>query len=226
MNIQTSEKAVLKALSEAVKTIGTIQEGVHSVLLESSRHMMIFGDTSIVAKVLNGLNEVKGFARVEACAYWFKHIAGVNPKFSDKIGKWEVGARAFEEYQSSLGVKFTYDKHHLSACKLPANRFWLIGGVEAKPLKPLDDITKSTTGVEAVLARALLVGTITQDEVVAHLSTMLARIEAAKYSKSTKAWISLYHAQNQIEVEPTSEEREEAELAELLELDRVAGLEA
>lgn len=224
MNINQSEKEVLSLLSNAIKTIGTIQETVHGVLLAASRHMMIYSDTSIIAKVLNGLEEVKGFARVESCAHWFAQIAGVKATFSAKNGKWEVGSRAFDDYQSSKNVPFTYDKHHLAHCKLPANRFWLIFSKEEKALKPLEDVTKATAGVEAQFARALILGTITEDEIIKHLETMLARIEIAKYSKSTKTWLSIYHAQNP--TAPTAEESEEAELANLLELERVDGLAA
>ena len=185
---------VLKAIDGLVKRVGSLQAAIHDVNKQVARHAFVYGDANIVKIALDKYMAVNGTVRVNAIAYWFKHVAGINVNFNEKQGSF-TAKFANNEYTSDLGIAFTYEKEHLNAVKDERFSYWLIAPKDVKELKALDNVSKVTAGVEAQYARGLVLGTITEEEVLKHLEGMMARIQTAKSSKATKEWINKFMAQ-------------------------------
>jgi hypothetical protein len=203
---QSSEKlAILKSLESSINFIGTFQDNFHSkVLIPSTLYTFRYKNCDLIDTILNSLMTVKGTVRYEAVAYWYKHIAGFNTKYSTQLKGYitvlahknkQLPLYASEVLLHSEPIKFTYDVKHLDICKRVEFRYWKIAPVIHKELKVPTDVTKVTAGVEIQLARALAMHAMTESEITNHLSTMVARIIQQSNSVKTKEWVTLYNAQ-------------------------------
>ena len=190
-----STESINKQLKLVLKTAGTLQENIHKLAVSTAIHGYIYSDANIVANVLNALSEVNGSVRVNAISYWFKHVGGFAVNQDGKTGHFAVKL-CNDTFESEIGIKFTFDKVHVATLKDERYRFWKIAPKDFKELKAVEDVSKITVGVEAQYARGLVLGTISEDDVIAHLEGMMDRIKQAKASKATKEWIAKFQAQH------------------------------
>lgn len=213
-------------LNSIVKSIGTVQGNIHELLIESTLFTFKYkGEgVDVVSKILNNLTGVRGSFRVESVAYWYRQIAGIDCTFNSKTDRYDCRL-ANDRYLSEQGITFTYDKAHLALCKLDSNRFWKVAPVIIKDLKMPSDVEKTTNSAEIMLARALAGGSLSEVEIQAHLVNMLDRIKLLATGSKTKEWLDTYYLQNPQE-RPVTIDQSDAEIAELLEEERIAELEA
>jgi hypothetical protein len=212
--------AINTHLSEIVSSVNTIQGSVHSVLVMASIYGYKYDNADIAATVLNNLTGVRGSFRVESVAYWLKHIAGFNVAFNEKLDKYTAKFCKAGEYASSHGVKFTFDKAHVSTLKEDKFRFWKIAPVVIKELKLQDDLEKVTASAEIQLARSFAAGNITEAAIAAHVAKMLQRVKTLAESGKTKSWLEDFYLQHPdqrpvVEIDPIEKELAELEAAEL-----------
>lgn len=223
-------KAIQQATLNIVKKIGTIQDSVHELLVHSTLYAFKYkGEgADVIAKILNSLTSVRGSFRVESVAYWYKHVAGIDCLYNKSKDRFEC-SYAKDTYVSDLGVSFTYDKEHLALCKLDANRFWKVAPVVIKELKMPGDVEKATQSAEIMLARALAGGSLSEEEIKAHLINMMDRVKQLSTNGKTKEWLDSYYLQNPSEkpgqVENVVSDAESQELEDMLEADRIKALE-
>lgn len=232
--VKTKEQelqAITKKLASVVKSVLTIQGSVHELLIDTTLYTFKYKGEGVdlVAKVLNGLTGVRGSFRVESVAYWYKHIAGVDCVYNKAKDRFECSL-AKDTYISDLGVAFTYDRIHLALCKLEANHFWKVAPVVIKELKMPGDVEKATQSAEIMLARALAGGSLSEEEIKAHLVNMMDRVKQISSNGKTKEWLEAYYLQNPSE-KPGSvkdvlvSDAESQEIEDMLEADRIKALE-
>lgn len=223
-------KNLFAKLDRSRKAVGTVQEGVHDVLIDT----IIFAwkykgeGCDVVSKVINAYDKDESALRIAGIGYWLNEVAGFAVTF-DKSYKISFAPKGIP---SSIGIDFTYDAKHLAKCKEEAYRFWRIMPQEAKILKMPGDAEKATQSAEIMLARALAGGALGEAEIQAHLANMLDRVKQIAANGKTKEWLEKYYLQNPSEKPSAVESKvddlvcdaEEQEIAELLELDRIAAL--
>jgi hypothetical protein len=212
--------AITLQLNEIVKSIGTIQGQVHQVVVMGSIYAYKYNDADIISTILNNLSSVRGSFRVESVAYWFKHIAGLNPTFNEKLDKYTTKFCKAAEYASAHGVTFTFDKVHVAILKDEKYRFWKIAPVTIKELKLQDDIEKATASAEIQLARSYAAGHINQAALILHISKMTQRIISLAETGKTKEWLEEFYTQHPsekpvVEVDAIEAELKAEELEEL-----------
>ena len=196
--------ALLKSIDKYDRLFGTMQEKLHkNVLLEVTRYVFIYKDTSPVQKLFDTFEKHKG-VRIESIAYWFQHVAGIAFEHNEKKG-FHGFHLAKDEYQSDLKIAFSYDKIHLDECRKIENRYWKVAPVLVKPLKA-PELDKATASAETQLARGLAIGVLTQEEVETHILEMLDRVRDAVNSKAVKKWTADYFLQNSASDAETTEE--------------------
>jgi len=213
-------QAITLKLKEAVNAVQTIQASVHQVLVMGSIYAYKYNNADVIPLILNNLTGVRGSFRVESVAYWFKHIAGINPTFNEKLDKYTAKFTKAGEYTSNHDVPFTFDKHHVALLKVEANRFWKIAPVTIKELKLQDDIEKATASAEIQLARSYAAGHINQAALMLHISKMTQRIITLAETGKTKEWLEEFYTQHPdqrpvLEVDPIEKELAELEAAEV-----------
>lgn len=188
--------AILDDLSKAVKAIGTVQQGIHELIIRASVFSFLHKDkgNELTSKVLNTLVGVKGSFRVESVAYWFTHIAGIEASYSKDKGYSCKLAK--DRYLSEKGVSFTYNREHVISIKKEEYKFWKIAPIEIKDLKLPSDIDKTTTSSEVMLARALAGGSIGEQEIKEHLAKMFDRVKQLATSGKTKEWLEDFYLQH------------------------------
>jgi hypothetical protein len=212
---QADLQVIITALNDAVKTIGTVQDSVHKLVVMGSIYSFKYNDADIVSTILNNLTGVRGSFRVESVAYWFKHIAGLNPTFNTKLDKYTTRFNKDGGYASNHGVAFTFDKAHVATLKLDKFRFWVIAPVAIKELKLQDDLEKATASAEIQIARAYAAGHINESELILHISKMTQRIKSLAESGKTKEWLDEFYTQHPSEKPVVEVDAIEAELAAL-----------
>ena len=232
-SLQMKERAlILKSLQETITFIGTLQEGFHrKVIIPATLYTFKYKSTDLVDTILNELLTVKGTIRYESVAYWFKHMAGFNTEYSEKLkgyittlacksGQPAVYVSEVVDYKTGLPVKFKYDAKHLDVCKDSKYRFWSIAPVQHKDLKVAEDALKVVSSSEIQLARALALGSLTEEGIASAISGMLDRIRQSQNSKKIKEYVVAYRLQHDTptvlpEVEVLSEVEQELIAAEL-----------
>ena len=221
MNTNNEAASILSDFNLILGQIDTIQGAVHNILVRTA--LFAFKNkgagADLVAKVLNNTVSRKGSFRVESVAYWFTEVAGIKAAV-----KGDVYLCSYNKDKSVLGIPFTYDVKHLEQVKLVSNRFWTIAPVVLKTLKLPGDVEKCTSSAEIMLARGLAGGTLSKEDIQAHLANMLSRVSALAEGSKTKEWLEEFHMQNPKEVSsPSIEELLEAEFnqARIEELDTV-----
>jgi hypothetical protein len=227
MTIPTKEQELSQITKDTLaicKKIGTIQDGVHELLIKSTLYTFKYrGEVDVIAKILNSLSGVRGSFRVESVAYWYSQVAGIESTYNKSKDKYECSL-VKDKRLSDLGIPFTYDAPHLALCKLDANRFWKVAPVILKDLKLPGDVEKATQSAEIMLARALAGNSITEEEIKAHLANMFDRVRQLSTNGKTKEWLNSYYLQH-----PESKPGEvidtvDAEIEALFEADRIAAL--
>jgi hypothetical protein len=202
--------SIERKLKDFSKKFTTIQETVHSILIDSVIHTYKYKGDEAVLMVLDSITHLKGFARVEAVAYWYKHISGLEPSYDEKSETWSVKFSKLSESKAFKEVRFTFNADHLNTfCKADKYRFYKIAPVEVKELKLPDDLSKIVLGAEIQMARALVAGTVTLEEVQQACLDMFEKVKSLENDKKVKDWVSNYLAQEAAKNAPSSTKEEE-----------------
>jgi hypothetical protein len=224
MSKETELKLIKNEVKAVLKKVGTVQQGVQSLLINSTLYAFKYkGEgADVIASIMNSLTSVKGSFRVESIGYWYSEVAGIECKFSKDV--WTC-SYVKDKRLSVLGVLFTYDAPHLQACK--DLKFWEIAPVVIKELKLATEPDKATSSAEIILARALAGHSMTEEDIKNHLATMFDRVKQLANNGKTKEWLGQYYTQHP-EANPTESiaDPTELELAELFEAERLEGLES
>lgn len=193
---QSSLNTITKDLQKLQKQFTTIQESVHQLTVKGVIHAYRFQDNEGLLAILEGLSDFKGFARVESVAYFLRVIAGFSVSYNEKEGSWSVKFSKNKESEVYPQIKFTRDSNHLNNwVKNEKYRFWLIAPVELKLLKLPTDLSKVVVGAEIQMARALLAGTATLDDVKEACLKMVDDVEKLQNDKKVKDWVKSYFEQ-------------------------------
>lgn len=195
----TKQEAVIQAMEKlnvVLGQIGTVQGNVHDLLIYST--WLVFKwkeEVGVIEKILNNITGHKGSFRVESLAYWYKHIAGISTKYDEKQGRYTCKL-ARDSYISEQGVVFTYDKTHLSQCKLEKHRFWKIAPVQIKELKLPTEVAKATSSAEIQLARMVAAAKMDPETLAKHISSMADRVMRLSQDPKIKEWVGEYFDQH------------------------------
>ena len=191
-----SKDETLTGITNDLKTIlqgiTTQQESVHQLAIRAVSFTWKYEDTSATKAALNGLASAKGSFRCESLAYWFNHVAGIACIFDSTSDQYKCSFKKGKSSKSDLGIVFTYDKIHMAACKKATNRFWLVAPVKIKELKLQTELSKITHNAELNMAKGLLAGELSVEEVKEYLTNSLKRIEQLEKDDKVKAWVDEY----------------------------------
>ena len=208
-----SAQTIAAEIKKHIKSAGTLQAAIQKTMIKIAIHGYIFKDANIVATSLNSLMEVNGSVRVNAIAYWFNNIAGFKAVYNEKTAAFSC---KFAESDTTSEVEgfppFTYDAAHVALLKVEKYSFWKVAPKDVKALTIFDDVKKVTAGIESQFARALLLGTITPEQIQEHIDGLMERVNVAKASKSTKEWVKKFQEQHS-PYEPAIEEVDEVDAA-------------
>ena len=208
-----SAAAISAEIKKHIKATGTLQAAIQKTMIKIAIHGYLFKDANIVATSLDSFMEVNGSIRVNAMAYWFNNIGGFRAIYNEKTGSFTCKF-ANNEYPSEIEgfPPFTYDAAHVALLKVGEYSFWRIAPKDVKALTIFDDVKKVTAGIESQFARALLLGTITPEQIQEHIDGLMERVNVAKASKSTKEWVKKFIEQHSSH-EPAIEEVDEVDAA-------------
>lgn len=208
-------QVIQSKLKEIVNSIQTVQGLVHQVAVMASIYAYKYNDADAISTVLNNLTGVRGSFRVESVAYWFKHIAGLNPTFTEKTDRWATKFNKNGDYISDQGVTFTFDKVHVAVLKQDKYKFWVIAPKQNMNLKLPTDLEIVTKSAEIQLARAIAAGSITDAAIKLHIAKMFDRIQALAETGKTKEWLEEFYLQHPDQKPVAEMDAFETELAEL-----------
>jgi len=148
------------------------RESLQKILIHSVWYQYSTGKCQLIQKVLTSLNKDSEFnkSNIYKVIKFYTDIAGFRIH--------QVG-NDFQVKRSHL-PEFTYDKVCLDACKLDANNYWNLKGLDAeKPYAPkeIDTIGKSFA---SQVALSLLLGETTEADVEKLISSLKSAIVTAK----------------------------------------------
>lgn len=207
---------IKESLNLAVKNGLSLQDQWQQLLIQSVCYDFRFNDSSYVELVLNRSIEVK-FLRTESLAYWIRQIAGYKTTYDDKTNTFiHTKRNTSKDFKSEFGVVFSFDKHHVKALKDKKLFFWNIAPVDnGKILKLENDWDKVSAPFINKLARNILSGQMTNEEVLTHINTIQDQLKTALSDKKNKEWVINYLSQTN-EANGVNDKLENG-LAELLE---------
>lgn len=219
------KQEILAALFASKEIFATQQMNIQkAILIPAALYTFKYKSLDVVDRILNEYNSLSGTVRVEAIAYWFKHVAGFNSEYSSKLkayvttlAKRSKGEPAYtsEVMVNGKPILFTYDKAHLDICKRQELYYWNIAPVVIKELKVRSDLPKITQGIEVELARALATASLTPEAIAAHFATIVQRIEQLSKSNKTAVWVAEFNSQH-----ADKEDKEETAYPEITEVEQ------
>lgn len=186
-SIEQELQTILNEVSKTVKLVGTLQERLHNrVIIPAVIHSWKHKDSSVIKLVLNGLLPVKASVRIESMAFWFTDIAGIDVKYEESKGSFIARFIKDKTAKSKTnGHSYTYDLEHLAICKQENLRYWKVAPVKINiPTLP-ESLDAAFDGIEKTLAKAMLVGHFSKDDISAYIANKLLK-NATHYQADDK----------------------------------------
>lgn len=177
----TQFKTELKAV---VKAMDSLQDRIHGLCVYSAVQWLKHDNVDTARALVESINPYGGSVRVQAIAYWFTEAVGLSVTIDDKKKSITIKKnKSFDwEQESQKILDFGKD-----------NPFYKFAPRE----KALNTPKISLEGTAVTMARGLLTGDISPEDIKKAIGELHQLVEMKTRDSKVKSWVDTYKEQNE-----------------------------